>query len=96
MSNYFLIAGPRVEFLVREKRDVSAGYDAAYYQYNLDSTLNKLGFGVSVGAGGRINDNFEAVLRYDRGFTKVYPDNNLRNTYNHQLSIGVNYFFTNK
>ena len=93
LSNYFVFLGPRAEFLVREKREVDPAYDAVYYQYNLDSTLNKFGFGVSLGAGARIDDNFEAVLRYDRGFTKVYPDNNLRKTYNHQLSIGVNYYF---
>ncbi len=92
LSDYFIFAGPRVEFLVREKREVSALYDEDYYKYNLDSTLNKFGIGVSLGAGARVTDDLEAVIRYDRGFSSVYPDNNIRKTYNHQLSVGVNYY----
>ena len=93
ISNFFLFAGPRVEFLVREDRQVDPAYDLAYYQYNMDSTLNNLGIGVSVGVGAKVGDNLEGFLRYDRGFTKVYPDNTMRNTYNHQLAVGVNYYF---
>lgn len=93
-TNYFAFAGPRFEYLVREKRQVDPAYDAVYYQYNYDKTLNKYGFGISVGVGAKINDQLEGFLRFDRGFSKVYPDNNLNNTYNRQLSVGINYFLS--
>ncbi|WP_226063951.1 outer membrane beta-barrel protein [Kaistella polysaccharea] len=95
LSDYFIFAGPRIEFLVREDRQVSALYDADYFKYNHDDVLNNFGFGISVGAGARITDDLEAVLRFDRGFTKVYPNNTNGVTYNRQLSVGVNYYFRN-
>lgn len=92
-SNFFLFAGPRVEFLVREDRKVDPAYDLAYGKYNKDTNLNDFGVGVSIGVGAKIGDNLEGFLRYDRGFSKVYPDNTSKNTFNHQLAVGVNYFF---
>ncbi|AZB21686.1 PorT family protein [Kaistella haifensis] len=89
--NIFLFAGPRIEYLVREKRDVKPAYDAVYYKYNLDDEVNKFGFGVSLGAGMKIAPKVEAFLRYDRGFSKVYANNN-RNTNNNLLAVGINYY----
>lgn len=82
ISNFFLFAGPRVEILVREDRQVDPAYDVVYGKYNNDTTLNDVGIGVSVGIGAKVSDNFEGFLRYDHGFTKVYP-NNTNNTFNH-------------
>ncbi|AZI66645.1 PorT family protein [Kaistella daneshvariae] len=92
LSEYFVFAGPRVEFLVRDKRVTSAQYEASYFQYNHDDEMNKIGIAVSVGVGTRIMDNLEAFLRFDRGFSKVYPNAINGVTYNRQLSVGVNYY----
>lgn len=89
----FLFAGPRIEYMVREDRSVDPAYDLAYYQYNLDDEVDKFGYGVSFGVGLKITQRWEAFLRYDRGFSKVYPNNDRRNTYNRLLGLGVNYYF---
>ncbi len=87
----FVFAGPRVEFLVREKRTVDAAYDAVYYQYNYDDEVEKFGYGISFGTGLKISDSFEGFIRYDRGFSKVYT-NNSKNTYNRLLAVGLNFY----
>lgn len=89
----YLFAGPRIEYLVREKREVDPAYDLAYYQYNGDNEVNKFGYGISFGAGLKVTQQFEAFLRYDRGFGTVYPNNDRRNTYNRLLALGINYYF---
>lgn len=88
----FLFAGPRIEYLVREKREVDPAYDQAYYQFNKDDEINKLGYGISLGVGLKVSQQFEAFLRYDRGFSKVYPNNDTRNTHNRMLGVGLNYY----
>ncbi|WP_027377381.1 outer membrane beta-barrel protein [Kaistella palustris] len=88
----YLFAGPRIEYLVREKREVDPAYDLAYYQYNGDDEVKKFGYGVSFGVGLKISQQFETFLRYDRGFSTVYPNNDNRNTYNRLLALGVNYY----
>ena len=93
-QNLFLFLGPRIEYMVRNDTKVDPNYNLAYYQYNLDETVNKIGFGASVGVGLKLSDKVEAFLRYDRGFSKVYPDNNLRNNYNQMLGIGINYYLS--
>ncbi|UJF28759.1 PorT family protein [Kaistella sp. 97-N-M2] len=89
----YLFAGPRIEYLVHEKREVDPAYDLAYYQYNGDDEVNKFGYGISFGAGLKVTQQFEAFLRYDRGFGTVYPNNDRRNTYNRLLALGINYYF---
>lgn len=89
----YLFAGPRIEYLVGEKREVDPAYDLAYYQYNGDDEVNKFGYGISFGAGLKVTQQFEAFLRYDRGFGTVYPNNDRRNTYNRLLALGINYYF---
>lgn len=88
----FLFAGPRIEYLVREKREVDPAYDAVYYKYNLDDAVNKFGYGVSLGAGLKVSQKLEAFLRFDRGFSKIYPNNDRSNTYNRLLAVGINYY----
>lgn len=89
--DFFVFAGPRVEYLVSDKKTTTPEYEAGYYQYNLDHNIKNFGYGVSFGAGLTISQQWEAFLRYDRGFSKVYPDNS-RNTYNRLLGIGFNYY----
>lgn len=93
-SNIFLFAGPRIEYMVREDKKVPDGYDNIYYKYNLDSGPKHFGYGVSLGAGFKVNEKLEAFIRFDRGFSKVYPDNNRNNTYNRLLAVGVSYYLS--
>lgn len=88
----FVFIGPRIEYLVREDRKVPAQYDIDYFKYNKDDELNKFGYGVSVGVGMKVSQQVEAFLRFDRGFSKVYPNNDMNNTYNRLLGIGINYY----
>lgn len=87
----FLFAGPKIDYLVRSGKDVPAAYEAAYYQYNLDNNVKKFGYGISAGAGLTVSRQFEAFIRFDRGFSKVYTDNP-RNTYNRLLAVGLNFY----
>ncbi len=89
----FVFAGPRIEYLVREDRKVDPAYDVIHYKLNLDDKVNKFGYGVSFGLGLKINQRMEAFLRYDRGFSTVYPNNDRNNTYNRLLALGINYYF---
>ncbi len=88
----FLFAGPRIEYLVREDRKVDPAYDLTHYKVNLDDEIEKFGYGVSFGAGLKITQQWSAFLRYDRGFSKVYPNNDRNNTYNRLIALGVNYY----
>lgn len=88
----YFFGGPRIEFLVNENRQVDPAYDDVYYKYNLDGTVNKTSIGVSIGAGMKISQSLEGFLRYDQGFSQVYPDNNRNNTFNRQLAVGLNYY----
>ena len=90
--DFFVFGGPRIEYLVREKRKVDPAYDLAYFKYNLDNKLNKFGYGFSFGMGLKVSQQMEAFLRYDQGFSKVYPNNNNNYTYNRLLAVGINYY----
>lgn len=87
----FLFAGPRVEFLVREKKETTPFYEEKHAHINLDENIENFGYGISFGAGLKVSQRVEAFLRYDRGFSKVYTDNP-RNTYNRMLAVGINYY----
>ena len=88
----FIFAGPKVEFLVRDDKKVDPKYDEVYYKFNKDDKVNGIGLGVSAGTGIKINTQFEAFLRYDRSFSKVYTNNTERNTYNRMVVLGINYY----
>lgn len=88
----FVFGGPRVEYMVREDRSVDPAYDVIHYKFNLDDEVNKFGYGVSLGAGLKVSPQMEAFIRFDRGFSKVYPNNNRNNTYNRLLAVGLNYY----
>ncbi|WP_312323012.1 outer membrane beta-barrel protein [Soonwooa sp.] len=91
-SDLFLMAGPRFEFLVYNDRKGPEGY--AMYAGQEDK-INSFGYGLSVGAGLRVQDDWEIFVRFDRGFSKIYPDYDAANktsTYNRLLGLGVNYY----
>lgn len=99
-NDFFVFAGPKLEYLVYSKvqegtavRDAQAyGYDPA--TFGLGQRFNKFGYGVSFGAGVKVIKQGEVFLRYDRGFSKVYPDYMNRNTYNRYIALGFSYYFT--
>ena len=94
-TNFFVFAGPKVEYLLSENRNVTPEYDLAYSGVNLNDDIKSLGFGVSGGVGYALTDQFEIFARFDQGLTKVYP-NNPNDTYNSQAALGVNYIFKTK
>ena len=76
-----------MEFLVSEKRSgPPADFEAQ------EQNINSFGYGVSVGAGIKINDKLDAFIRFDRGFSKIYPDYTRDATYNRMLALGINYY----
>lgn len=85
----FFFAGPKLEYMIIRKKSGPPSY--AMYEPQ-EQKINKFGYGVSVGAGLRINDQIEGFIRYDRGFSNIYPDYTHYNTYNHLLAVGVNFY----
>lgn len=81
-----------IEFLVREVRQVDPAYDLANYRFNLDDEVNQFGYGISFGAGLKVSTHVEAFLRYARGFSTVYPNNDPHHPYNRLLAVGVDYY----
>lgn len=94
-NNFFVFAGPKVEFLVSDKKESTPAYDLAYKATSLDNNVNSVGFGVSGGVGYNVAEQWEVFARYDQGLTKVYTDNP-KNTYNVMLAVGLNYTFKGK
>jgi len=88
--NLFLFGGPRFEFMVSHDRKGPEVYPAFIEQ---EKKIASFGYGISLGAGVKLGDNLEAFVRFDRGFSKVYPDYTHKSSnYNRLLGIGVNYF----
>ncbi|QOW10642.1 PorT family protein [Kaistella flava (ex Peng et al. 2021)] len=94
-KDVFLFAGPRIEYMVRNDRKVDPAYDLKYNKINHDQDVNKFGYGVTLGIGLKVAQQLEAFLKYDHGFSKVYPDNT-RNNYNRILGLGLNYYLNEK
>lgn len=88
----FVFAGPRIEILVSEKREGPPVYDMFVDQ---EKRINHFGYGVSFGAGVKVTQKVEGFIRYDRGFSKIYPDYTYKNTYNRFLGVGINYYLNN-
>ena len=85
----FFFIGPRIEYLVYDKREGPP----VYAQYvNQEKKINKFGYGASFGLGLKMNNRFEGFIRYDRGFSKIYPDYTHYNTYNRLLAVGLNFY----
>jgi len=89
-SDIFLMAGPRFEFLVYNDRK---GPEVPPKFVEQEKKINSFGYGLSVAAGLKVDENWEVFMRFDRGFSKVYPDYTYKSTnYNRLLGIGVNYY----
>ncbi len=72
--------GPQIGFLVADNWDDPI----------TGSDTNKINFGINIGGGYRLNENFYFQLRYNSGFTKILDGTNLKNRV---LQIGAAYFF---
>ncbi len=83
---YFMV-GPRIEFLLSEKR---SGPPADFESQ--EQRINSFGYGISLGAGIKINDKMDAFIRLDRGMSKIYPDYTRDATYNRMLGLGINFY----
>lgn len=86
-SDIYLMAGPRLEYMVSDK--VSGPTSLTVAQ---EENLTKFGYGVSVAAGVKIQENWDIFIRFDRGFANIYPDYTKYSTYNRMLGIGINYY----
>lgn len=91
-GDLFIFAGPKIEYMVREDKKVNPAYDLVYYKFNLDDKVDKFGYGVSFGVGLKVSQQLEGFIRFDRGFSTVYPNNDRNNTYNRLLAVGLNYY----
>lgn len=101
-SDIYIMLGPKFEFLVSEKRSgeeeaingviSTTGQDPRLY--GLGERIAKSGYGASAVVGIRLNDYWDMFVRFDRGFSKVYPDYSAEylNTYNRLLGVGINYY----
>lgn len=88
-SDIYFIAGPRLEFLVSEKRSGPPQTSPLFEAQ--EQKIESFGYGVSVGVGVNVQENLDVFIRFDRGFSKVYPDYTRDATYNRMLGIGINY-----
>lgn len=86
-SDIYFMAGPRLEYLLSE--DVSGPPSLTIAQ---EGNMNKFGYGVSVGVGVKVQEKLDVFIRFDRGFSKIYPDYTKYATFNKALGIGINYY----
>jgi len=100
-GDIYIMAGPKLEFLVSEKTDegnaakevLNTNFDEdGIAKFGLGQKLSKFSYGLSVKVGAKVNDKLEAFIRFDRGFAKIYPDYTAKSTYNRFLGIGVSYY----
>lgn len=89
-NNWFAAIGPQFGYAVNTKTE---GNLYTLQDVLAEKSLNKFNFGLVVSGGYRINNDFEAFIRYDQGLTKVYKDYTASKTWNYKLGLGVNYFF---
>ncbi len=94
---YFML-GPKIEFLASEKTKegnavneaIAGGFDPN--AFGLGQKINSIGYGASLKIGAKVTDAVDVFIRYDRGFSKVYPDYTKHATFNQFLALGVSYY----
>lgn len=86
-GDIYFMAGPRLEFLMSDKRSGPPSYTELQEQ-----KIESFGYGISVGAGVKIEEKWDVFIRFDRGFSKIYPDYTKYTTYNRMLGIGISYY----
>lgn len=88
-GDIYFMAGPRFEFMVSNK--VSGPVSLTAHQ---EENIEKFGYGISAGVGVNIQNSWDVFIRYDRGFSKIYPDYTKYTTYNRMLAIGINLYLS--
>ncbi|MFC4164412.1 porin family protein [Epilithonimonas zeae] len=86
-SDIYLMAGPKLEYLITDKVSGPASLTA-----DQEKNLNKFAYGLAVAVGVKVQENWDVFIRFDRGFSKIYPDYTKYTTYNRMLGIGINYY----
>ncbi len=86
-GDIYFMAGPKFEFLVSEK--VSGPPSLTIAQ---EGNVEQFGYGVSVGVGVKLQEKLDVFIRFDRGFSKIYPDYTKYTTYNRMLGLGISYY----
>jgi hypothetical protein len=72
--------GPQIGFLIADNwNDPVTGSDT-----------NKINFGINIGGGYRLDENWYFQLRFSPGFTKILDNTNLKNA---AVQVGAAYFF---
>jgi len=98
-GDLYFFAGPKFEFLVAEKKEegnslkqaLDAGFSNPKQQFGLDQKIATFGYGLSIGVGVKVQEKLDVYLRFDRGFSKIYPDYKDA-TYNRFLAVGISYY----
>lgn len=99
--DFFVQAGPSVGFVVADKAEgpsdaLSAdNKERVNYIAHHDANFKKFNYGLTVGAGYRISDNWEVFARYDHGLAKAYKTNpsGEGRAYHYKLGGGISYTF---
>jgi len=86
-GDIYFFGGPRLEFLVSDKR---TGPPADFESQ--EQKIESFGYGISLGVGVKVGDKLDVFLRVDRGFSKIYPDYLRDTTYNRMLGLGINFY----
>lgn len=90
-ENFYFMIGPRFAYAV------SVNYNGPNVTYESGSLGDNVTKKWSIGASGALgyvwDDKWEMYIRFDRGFTKVYPNYNMYTTWNRLLGFGVSYYF---
>jgi len=85
-GDIYFMGGPRFEFLMSEKVTGPPSLTVAQ-----EGNMNKVGYGISVGVGVKVQEKLDVFIRFDRGFSKIYPDYTKYATFTKMLGIGINY-----
>lgn len=91
-ENFYFMVGPRFAYNVSDlKKGPTIIYENGYI---LDDTdMHKWNFSASLALGYVISDKVEMQIRYDQGFSKVYPHYDEHKTWIRMLGLGISYYF---
>lgn len=91
-ENFYFMIGPRFAYNVSEKRSGPTNLEAGYGNLR-DDNMHKWNFSASLALGYVINDKMEMHVRWDQGFSKVYPYYDEQKTWIRMMGLGVSYYF---
>ena len=91
-ENFYFMVGPRFAYNVAEYGE---GPILVYENGNIEPNfdIHKWNFSASLALGYVISDKMEIHIRYDQGFSKVYPHYDEHKTWIRMLGLGISYYF---